>query len=85
MSKIVSVGNVWVHAAATVKISMPATAKRGDAFLLAIDAGGDMALIGPVEPDANDALPVGMKHVCGITVESSIERIAVRLSQATTQ
>lgn len=85
MNKIISVGSIWVHVATVVKLAMPENAKRGDAFLLGVDAQGDMALIGPVEPDSTDALPPGVKYVCGITVDSSVERIAVRLSEAVTK
>ena len=85
MSKVINVGNIWIHAAAIVKLAMPTNAKRGDAFLFGVDAEGGMALIGPVDPEVKDTLPPGMKYVCGMTIDSTMERISVRLREATTQ
>ena len=84
MSKAMSVGNVWVTAATIVKIALPKEAIRGEGYILSVGKDGAMQIIGPLTGN-DEKIPTGHTVVCGLTVDTTVDRIAARLQETLTQ
>lgn len=84
-SQPVKLGNHWHSMATMAKIMLSGrNAKVGEAYCLYLVDDGDMFLARVTEQGVAPP-PSGAKYVAGITCNSSIERIAIRLKEAAQQ